>query len=137
MARNTRSGKPGHGGFTLLELLVVLFIVALLASIAAPAITSGVQRSKEATLREDLRVMRKSIDDFYGDTGTYPTDLEALVERQYLRSVPVDPITGSRTTWTVELEESESPEGDKSSGIRDVHSGAEGQARDGTSYSEW
>jgi len=138
MARNTRTGEAVTRGFTLLELLVVLFIVALLASLVGPVVTSGVQRSKEATLREDLRVMRKSIDDFYADTGAYPTTIETLVEKQYLRGIPQDPVTGSATTWTFEMEESQDTTGgDKTRGIRDVHSGAEGQARDGTSYSEW
>jgi len=124
-------------GFTLLELLVVLFIVALLASLVAPAVTSGVQKSKEAALREDLRVMRKSIDDFYSDTGAWPQTIEVLVEKHYLRAIPPDPISGSQTTWTFEMEESQDSGGDKTRGIRDVHSGAEGQGRDGTSYSEW
>lgn len=124
-------------GFTLLELLVVLFIVALLASIVGPVVTSGVQRSKEATLREDLRVMRKSIDNFYADTGTYPQGLETLVEKRYLRTIPVDPVTASSTTWTVEMEESQESGGEKTRGVRDVHSGAQGQGRDGTSYTEW
>ncbi len=124
-------------GFTLLELLVVLFIVALLASIVGPAVTGGIQRSKEATLREDLRVMRKSIDDFYSDTGAYPQALDALVDKRYLRNVPIDPVTASNTTWTFEMEESQDSGGEKTRGIRDVRSGAEGQGRDGTSYSEW
>lgn len=137
MARSTRTGEPMSRGFTLLELLVVLFIVALLASIVGPVVTSGVQRSKEAALREDLRVMRKSIDNFYADTGLYPQGLETLVEKRYLRTIPVDPITASNTTWTVEMEESQDSGGEKTRGVRDVHSGAQGQGRDGTSYTEW
>lgn len=137
MARSTRTGERTSRGFTLLELLVVLFIVALLASIVGPAVTGGIARSKEATLREDLRVMRKSIDDFYADTGTYPQGLDTLVEKRYLRTVPVDPVTGSSTTWTFEMEESQDSGGDKTRGVRDVRSGAEGQGRDGTSYTEW
>jgi general secretion pathway protein G len=137
MARSIRTGEAMTRGFTLLELLVVLFIVALLASIVGPTVTSGIQRSKEATLREDLRVMRKALDDHYGDTGTYPPALDALVEKRYLRNVPVDPVTGSSTTWTFEMEDSQDSDGEKTRGVRDVHSGAEGQGRDGTSYTEW
>jgi type II secretion system protein G len=124
-------------GFTLIELLIVLFLVALLASLVAPAVTGGVQRAREATMREDLRVLRKAIDDYYGDTGNYPAELKVLVERRYLRSVPVDPVTERADTWTFDMEETKGKNDTKTNGIRDVHSGADGAARDGTSFKDW
>jgi general secretion pathway protein G len=123
-------------GFTLIELLLVLFIVALLASIVGPATTRGIERARESTLREDLRVVRKAIDHYYADNGAYPADLQVLVDKRYLRAVPIDPISGRADTWTFEMEVSKDKE-EKSQGIRDLHSGAEGQARDGSAFSDW
>jgi type II secretion system protein G len=124
-------------GFTLMELLIVLFLVALLASLVGPAVTSGIQRARESALREDLRVLRKAIDDFYGDTGSYPSDLEALVNKRYLRTVPVDPVTERHDSWTFDLDDSKDHDVGKTAGIRDVHSGADGTGRSGTAYKDW
>jgi type II secretion system protein G len=124
-------------GFTLIELLLVLFIVALLASLVGPAVSGGIQRARESTLREDLRVVRKAIDHYYADNGAYPSDLRILVEKRYLRGVPVDPISGRTDTWTFEMEQNKDKDDNKSTGVRDIHSGAEGQGRDGTTFSEW
>jgi general secretion pathway protein G len=137
MARPTRIGRPWcvrPRGFTLVELLLVLVLVALLASIVGPTVTAGLQRSRESTLKHDLRVMRQAIDDYYGDHGRYPAALDALVENRYVRRVPPDPLTGKVDTWVFTQSEEQ---GDTPSGIRDVHSGAEGQAIDGTSYKDW
>jgi len=122
-----------QAGFTLVELLLVLLLVALLASIVGPTVTSGLQKSRESTLKHDLRVMRTALDDFYGDNGRYPATLEELVEKRYIRKVPVDPVTGKLDSW--ELIQS-NQEGE-AAGIRDVHSGAEGQAVDGSNYKDW
>ena len=84
---------PRKAGFTLVELLLVLFVIALLASLVAPVATRSVIRSREATLKQDLHVMRKAIDDYYSDNGVYPDSLELLVEKHYLHKIPVDPIT--------------------------------------------
>ena len=119
-------------GFTLIELLVVMSIIATLLMIAVPRYFSSLERSKEAVLRQDLAVMRDTIDKFYGDLGRYPDSLTELVEKRYLRGVPVDPETNSSETWI--LVPSEDAE---LTGARDVQSGSEGVARDGTSYSSW
>lgn len=124
------TGRPR--GHTLIELLLALFIVALLASLAAPMVTGGVQRAKEAALKEDLYRMRKAIDDFYADTGAYPPELEVLVDRRYLRRVPVDPLTDSRDTWRPVWSEA-----DDARGVVDIRSGAEGVDADGVAYAEW
>jgi len=132
MARLTKAGK--RGGFTLVELLLVLLLVALLASIVGPTVTAGLQRSRESTLKHDLRVMRQALDDYYGDNGRYPAALDELVEKRYVRRVPLDPLTGRADTWVLTQSEEE---GDNVSGVSDLHSGAEGQAIDGTNYKDW
>jgi general secretion pathway protein G len=119
-------------GFTLIELLVVLSIIALLLTIAVPYYFHSVQRSREAVLREDLTLMRDALDKRYGDVGSYPDALDDLVSQHYLRLIPVDPITGSATTWVVVA-----PEDPKLGGVYDVKSGAAGQGADGLPYKDW
>ena len=120
-------------GFTLLELLVVMAIIATLLTIAVPRYFRSLERSREAVLRQDLVALRESIDRFYGDTGKYPPTLAVLVEKHYLRSIPVDPIARASDKWVV-VNNSEDPEDD---GIKDVKSGAEGMAENGVPYAEW
>ena len=86
-------------GFTLIELLVVLAIVAMLLSLAAPRYFKSVDHAKHTLLVDNLRQTREIIDKFYGDTGRYPESLDELVDKAYLKSAPVDPVTGSATTW--------------------------------------
>ena len=119
-------------GFTLLELLVVMAIIATLLTIAVPRYFRSIQRSREAVLKQDLTALRESIDRFYGDTGRYPPTLAVLVEKHYLRSVPVDPITRAADKWIVV--NSDDPE---DNGIKDVKSGAEGMAENGVPYASW
>lgn len=118
-------------GFSLIELLVVLAILALLLTIAVPRYFSSIDRAKEAALKEDLNTLRESIDKFYGDSGQYPESLDILVEKKYIRKIPIDPITDKNSTWL--LIQAEPP----LSGVYDVHSGAEDIAKDGTNYSDW
>lgn len=120
-------------GFTLLELLFVLVIVALLAAIVGPSLTGGIDRARESALKEDLFVMRKAIDDYYADNGKYPHSLEILVEKRYLRSIPVDPITERFETWVL-LRNGYSG---TDNGIVNIKSGSDLQARDGSSYKDW
>lgn len=150
-----RNVRIGRGGFTLVELLVVLAILALLLTIATPKYIQHIERAREATLRSTLKVMRQSIDKFYGDQGRYPASLDELVSREYLKAIPVDPISDKRDTW-VTLTESEMRSASASSGsaplpstasaadasrpvtgVADVHSGAPGSAIDGTAYQDW
>jgi general secretion pathway protein G len=119
-------------GFTLIELLVVMAVIALLLSLASPRYFSSVEKSKEAVLRENLYLMRDALDKYYGDNGAYPETLDALVGKRYLRSVPLDPITGERTTWVAIP-----PDDPAKGGVFDVRSGAEGSARDGSEYKDW
>lgn len=120
-------------GFTLIELLVVLSIVALLLTIATPRYFTSVDRAQEATLRQDLNVMREAIDKFYSDKGQYPDSLEALVTERYINKVPVDPITESNETWVLIEPEDSSEAGT----VYDVKSGATGKAKNGTYFEDW
>lgn len=126
------TGRARRAGFTLIELLVVMSIIATLLTIAVPRYFRTLERSRETVLRQDLSVMREAIDKHYGDFGQYPDSLVALVERHYIRAVPVDPFTKSADSWQMVVsDDADHP------GIRDVHSAAEGKAADGTSYQEW
>ncbi|SCX38668.1 type II secretion system protein [Nitrosospira sp. Nsp1] len=118
-------------GFTLVELLVVMAIIATLLSIVAPKYFNSLHRSKETVLRQDLNIMRDAIDKFHADTDSYPGTLVELVEKRYLRNIPVDPLTESAETWIVV-----SPPGDLD-GVYDVRSGSPEQANDGISYEAW
>jgi general secretion pathway protein G len=119
-------------GFTLIELLVVMAIIATLLTIAVPRYFGSVDQSKEVVLKQSLNVMRDAIDKFYGDNGIYPESLETLATRKYLRSIPVDPLTESAATWIVVA-----PENQEKGKVADVHSGADGNGRDGRAYREW
>ena len=125
----TRDTTPS--GFTLIELLVVLAILALLITIATPRYFHGVDKAKEATLRSDLRTMREAIDQYYADHARYPEDMHELVQRGYLRRIPVDPVTESVETWQLVA-----PEGEIE-GVTDIRSGAQGVGEDGVPYVEW
>jgi general secretion pathway protein G len=142
LASKRLSGWSRHacGGFTLIEMLIVMAIVALLLTIALPNYFSSINKSKEVVLRENLRVLRVSLDKFLADTGHYPQSLNELVEQRYLRGVPMDPITESSQTWiTVEAKDREGREdrGIPISGIADVKSGAPGVAGNGHAYASF
>lgn len=119
-------------GFTLIELIIVLAIVATLLTIAIPRYFSSIDRSKEVVLKENLYQMRDAIGKYQADKGKYPESLAALASDKYLRKVPLDPITDSDTTWIVVP-----PEDPQKGGVFDVKSGAQGKAIDGTEFSTW
>ncbi|GJG96666.1 prepilin-type N-terminal cleavage/methylation domain-containing protein [Cupriavidus pauculus] len=121
--------RPRIAGFTLIELLVVLSIVALLLSLALPRYFRSIDASKEVILKENLSITRKTIDQYFRDTGRYPNDLQELVSRRYLHALPVDPITESTATWM--LVAPSDPELGK---VYDLRSGAPGATRDGTPF---
>lgn len=119
-------------GFTLIEVLVVMTLVALLVTIALPRYFTGLQRSKEAVLKEDLRVLRQAIEDFHVDKNHLPESLEALVEQRYIKFIPVDPVTERTDTWLPQVTYlTNYPQ------LYDVNSGAEGIGLNGVPYQEW
>ncbi|MBI1952047.1 MAG: prepilin-type N-terminal cleavage/methylation domain-containing protein [Acidobacteria bacterium] len=132
-----KESPRGERGFTLIELLIVIAIIGIIAGIAAAQLRTAPQRAREAVLKEDLFAIRDVIDQYFADKGKYPESLDALVEEGYLRRIPVDPITGSEETWQTVQAEATDEDTEGAGGIIDVKSGADGQALDGTSYSDW
>ena len=107
-------------------------IVAVLLTLAVPRYFSGVDHSREVALRYNLSAMRDAIDKYHADSGVYPDSLEMLVEKRYLKALPVDPITESQHTWQLVA-----PLPPARGRVADVFSGAAGVARDGTEYRRW
>ena len=126
------SRQASGTGFTLIELMVVLAVIALLISIVAPHYTGRVNRAEEAVLRENLTLMREALDRHFADAGRYPATLDELVTKRYLRTIPNDPITQSSTTWVIVA-----PDDAGKGGIYDVRSGAKGSGVSGKPYAEW
>ena len=118
-------------GFTLVELMVVLTVVALLLSIVVPDYVGRVRRAEEAALKENLAVRRDALDKHYADVGKYPASLDELVSKRYLRAIPDDPLTQSKT-WIVVA-----PTDPKRGGIYDIKSAAKGTGTNGTPYERW
>lgn len=110
-------------GFTLVELMVVLAVIALLLSVVVPDYMGRMKRAEEAVLQENLAVMRDALDKHYADAGRYPANLEELVVKRYLRAIPKDPFT-QETTW-VPIP----PADPKKGGVFDIHSSAKGYER--------
>lgn len=124
--------KRMRRGFTLVELMVVMAIIALLLALALPRYFKHLALSRETILKEDLAVMRDAIDKYHGDTGHYPDSLDTLVGARYLRSLPVDPVTERADTWQIV-----EPEDNAAGAMADIRSGAPGTAHDGSAYADW
>jgi general secretion pathway protein G len=124
-------------GFTLIELVIVMVLIVLLASVSLAVYGNSVTRGKEAALKEDLFQMRKAIDEYYADKGKYPTDLQTLVTEKYLRTIAPDPFTGSAETWQQIPSELDPGNPSAEPGISDVKSGSDQTGSDGKPYSEW
>lgn len=132
----SRATHRGPRGFSLLEMMIVLTIIAILAAIAIPMYQSVVLRAKEAVLRDTLHTLRELIDAYTADKKAAPQVLQDLVDEGYLREIPEDPITESNTTWVTEFGEIMIP-GQVTTGIVDVHSGSGDVSSERTPYSEW
>ena len=123
-------------GFTLIELITVITMIAILAAIALPQYKIAILQSREAVLHENLFRLRDVIDQYYVDKGKYPASLEALVEDGYLRKLPEDPITGTTDWVTVPAEPGTEAAGEEP-GIFDVKSASSDSSISGTPYAEW
>jgi general secretion pathway protein G len=124
--------------FTLLELMIVMTLILILATMAVPAYMNSIQHAREAVLRDDLYTMRSLIDQFTIDKNRPPQSLDELVEEHYLRGgIPVDPITRSNQTWETVTEDVAVGAQQSMPGIVDVHSGSPDMALDGTPYNSW
>jgi general secretion pathway protein G len=126
------SGMERGNGFTLIEMLVVMAVMALLVALVAPRYFSNVDRAQETVLRQNLALTRDAIDKYFADTGRYPDTLEELVTGKYLRKLPVDPVTERTDTWVLLA-----PEKKDSGKVFDIRSGAAGRAKDGSEYASW
>lgn len=128
---NIRSVGRGRGGYTLLELMIVVTIVAILATLAQPMWQDSVTRAREASLKQTLFTVRDVLDQYRADYGKYPLALADIVSAGYLRQLPQDPFTRSPTTWQ------EIPSEERGGGVFDVHSGSPLVGTDGTAYNQW
>jgi general secretion pathway protein G len=124
-------------GFTLIELMIVIAMIAILVSIAVPIYSASVLRAKESTLRQDLHTLRGAIDAFTQDKGKAPQSLDELVTAGYIREMPIDPFTRSRDTWQPITEDVLQTLDQTEPGITDVHSGSTLTGSDGTPYNTW
>jgi general secretion pathway protein G len=130
-----RTGGRRNGGFTLIELMIVMVITVLLAGIGLAIYGNSVRNSRETVLKADLVEMRKAIDAYYADKQKYPATLEALVTDKYLRAIPVDPITNA-ADWRTTMSDRDPANPSAEPGINEVKSNAEGTSINGTPYSE-
>jgi general secretion pathway protein G len=123
-------------GFTLIELVVVLSLIVILATVGLAQYKNSVIYAKEAVLKDDLFKMREAIDQYYADKGKYPNALDALVSDGYLRKLPDDPITNSSSSWQTVPAEPDPANPTAEPGVYDVKSGAEGTTLDGRSFAD-
>jgi len=135
LSRRFNRDRNDNRGFTLLELVMVMTIIVILASIGVASYQQIQLKARETILREDLRQMRKMIDQFAADKERLPQSIEELVQERYLRSVPIDPMT-DEADWELEMGDDEvSLTGGQ--GVVDVHSSARGEGSDGKPYREY
>jgi general secretion pathway protein G len=124
-------------GFTLIELMIVMAIIGVLATLAIPSFVGAIKHAREAVLKEDLHVMRAAIDSYTMDKQKAPMSLDDLVQDGYLKSIPEDPMTRAKDTWVIDTSDAMHSLDQTDPGIDDVHSGSEETGSDGQPYSSW
>lgn len=131
MGGGKRLAKFKNNGFTFVELMAVMVIIATIIAIVMPRYFDGLERTKETALKQNLKEMREAIDHYHADKGEYPASLQTLVSERYLRFIPEDPVTEKADTWQIVLTPGQSGR------VYDIASGASTNARDGTAYNTW
>ena len=134
---NGKSRLRRAAGFTFVELMVVIAIIVIIISMAIPIYNKTIIRSKESVLKNNLFTLRTVIDNYTYDKQKAPQSLQDLVSDGYLREVPIDPMTGSNTTWHTVMEDASQSVNQTEPGIFDVKSGSDKTSLDGTAYSDW
>jgi general secretion pathway protein G len=137
MLRRYQLRRSSEGGFTIIEILIVLTLVVVLASMGMTQYRNSVTRAEEAVLKENLYRMNDAIDQYYADKNKYPSDLSALASEGYLREIPEDPMTKSKETWVTVQSEPDANNPASQPGIYAVKSGSDRTALDGTRYADW
>ncbi len=130
-------GRKQDAGFTLVELMIVMAIIAILMMVAVPRFAAAVRMAREAVLKEDLFTIRGAIDSYTMDKQKAPQSLDDLVQEGYLKSIPEDPMTKSKDTWVTDSGDALHSIDQTDPGIDDVHSGSQESGADGTAYSSW
>jgi general secretion pathway protein G len=135
--RTVHRNRQHEAGFTLIELIIVMTIIGVLATLAIPSYVSAIKHAREAVLKEDLHVMRAAIDSYTMDKQKAPQALDDLVQAGYLKIIPEDPMTHSKDTWATNTSDAMYSLDQTDPGIDDVHSGAQDTGSDGQPYSSW
>jgi general secretion pathway protein G len=131
------SKRTQDAGFTLVELMIVMAIIAILMMVAVPRFAAAVRMAREAVLKEDLFTIRGAIDSYTMDKQKAPQSLDDLVQEGYLKAIPEDPMTKSKDTWVTDSGDSLHSVDQTDPGIDDVHSGSQESGSDGQAYSTW
>lgn len=130
--------RKNRKGFTLIELMIVMSIIGILASIAAPNFKWGLIKARESVLRENLYTLRSTLDQYYADNKKYPDSLDELIkpEKQYLRQIPIDPFT-RKADWVTAQSSQPAEGGETAGGVSDVHSASPLIGINGEAYNSW
>jgi general secretion pathway protein G len=129
--------RSGRSAFTLIEMMIVMTIISILISVAVPLYQKSILRSKESVLRNNLFTLRTVIDEYTYDKQKAPQELQDLVTEGYLRKIPLDPMTGTDSSWRLIMEDASNSVDQNAPGIFDVRSGSDKTSLEGTPYSEW
>jgi general secretion pathway protein G len=132
-----KNKRQSEAGFTLIELMIVMAIIGILATLAIPSFVTALRHAREAVLKEDLQTMRAAIDSYTMDKQKAPQSLDDLVQEGYLKEIPEDPMTHAKDTWVPDTNDAMYSIDETEPGITDVHSGSEETGSDDRPYSEW